>query len=74
MLSSESNVPLCLVAAEDPAERLNLANQPEYRERLVALLERLKFYTRSLVPAQSQKRLEAADPRYWNGSWTPGWC
>ena len=59
---------------DDPAERLNLANQPEYRERLLSMLDRLKFYMQSLVPSQFQKQLEAADPRFWNGTLTTGWC
>ncbi|XP_076450565.1 arylsulfatase I-like [Babylonia areolata] len=57
---------------EDPTERQDLAQkEPKVLETLKRRLQQWKM---SLVPAQNPKDDPKANPAYYGGDWSPGWC
>ncbi|XP_061181266.1 arylsulfatase I-like [Saccostrea echinata] len=57
---------------DDPSERKNIAG---YKPMLVLKMKkRLERYQRKAVPQQTKKKDPRADPKRYNGVWTPGWC
>ena len=56
----------------DPIESRNLASQ---KQGLVRRLSRkLQMYRRGLVPSSNAPPLRNAHPRFFNNTWSPGFC
>ncbi|KAK3596805.1 hypothetical protein CHS0354_036645 [Potamilus streckersoni] len=56
----------------DPTEHFDISEK--YPDVLEKLKQRLAEYKKSLVPAFSPPPDPKANPKYYNGTWSPGWC
>lgn len=56
----------------DPTEHYNLAQ--EMPAKVKELQARLDFYKKSAIPAKNPGPVRAANPKYFGGAWSPGWC
>ena len=56
----------------DPIESRNLASQKQWLVR--RLSRKLRMYRRGLVPSSNAPPLRNAHPRFFNNTWSPGFC
>ncbi|XP_046368922.2 arylsulfatase B-like [Haliotis rufescens] len=56
----------------DPTEHFDLS--ATYPELVDMMKKRLENWKKSRVPAQSNAGVPAANPEYYGGVWSPGWC
>ncbi|KAL5004414.1 hypothetical protein ScPMuIL_017870 [Solemya velum] len=57
---------------DDPTEHFNLASAlPDVVEKLLA---RMMYYHKQMVPAKYPAVSPSSDPKYFNNTWSPGWC
>ena len=56
----------------DPIESRNLASQKQWLVR--RLSRKLRMYGRGLVPSSNAPPLRNAHPRFFNNTWSPGFC
>ncbi|KAK3596801.1 hypothetical protein CHS0354_036640 [Potamilus streckersoni] len=58
--------------SNDPTEHFDISKK--YPEVLKQMIERLSVYKKSLVPANYPPPDPKSNPKYYNGTWSPGWC
>ncbi|KAL3843147.1 hypothetical protein ACJMK2_021099 [Sinanodonta woodiana] len=56
----------------DPTEHFDISEK--YPDVVDRLKKRLEEYKKSLVPAHVPPPDPKANPKYYNGTWSPGWC
>ncbi|XP_074649767.1 arylsulfatase B-like [Tubulanus polymorphus] len=56
----------------DPTEHFDVSKT--YPEVTAALVERFKKYLETLIPGHPHAEAERANPKYYGGFWSPGWC
>ncbi|XP_048255353.1 arylsulfatase J-like [Haliotis rufescens] len=56
----------------DPTEHFDLS--ATYPELVDMMKKRLENWKKSRVPAQNNASIPAANPKYYGGVWSPGWC
>ena len=62
---------LCVFTA-DPFERTNIA---EENPNIVAeLKDKLDTYQKTMIPPNVLPETEKGNPKYFNGTYSPGWC
>ncbi|KAK3596803.1 hypothetical protein CHS0354_036643 [Potamilus streckersoni] len=69
--SAELKYRLFLIT-EDPTEHFDIAEK--YPVIVESLKQRLAEYKKSLVPANYPPPDPKSNPKYYNGTWSPGWC
>ncbi|KAL3843148.1 hypothetical protein ACJMK2_021100 [Sinanodonta woodiana] len=57
---------------DDPTEHFDIADK--YPDVVEKMKQRLAEYKKSLVPANYPPPDPKSDPKYYNGTWSPGWC
>jgi arylsulfatase A-like enzyme len=58
--------------ANDPTEHNDISNL--FPDVVDVLYDRLKQYIKTLVPSRYPPETARADPKYFNYTWSPGWC
>ncbi|KAK3596802.1 hypothetical protein CHS0354_036641 [Potamilus streckersoni] len=56
----------------DPTEHFDISKK--YPKVLQQMTQRLAEYKKSLVPANYPPPDPKSNPKYYNGTWSPGWC
>ncbi|KAK3101824.1 hypothetical protein FSP39_006605 [Pinctada imbricata] len=70
----ETRFPMYLLynIKDDPGERRNIAG---YKPMMVYKMKaRMDRYMRFAMDRQSKTKIKKADPKYYNNTWSPGWC
>jgi hypothetical protein len=63
---------ICLYFSADPSEKRNLAG---YKPVMVQKMKkRLERFQKKAKAQQSKRNVKDANPKRYNGVWTPGWC
>lgn len=57
---------------DDPTEHHNIAN--ENVDIVKAMLKRLAEYKETMIPPNIGDDSEKGNPKYFNGTFAPGWC
>ncbi|KAL3843144.1 hypothetical protein ACJMK2_021096 [Sinanodonta woodiana] len=71
IISSEPQYQLFDIA-NDPTEHFDISKK--YPEVVNQMKQRLSEYKKSLVPANYPPPDPKSNPKYHNGTWSPGWC
>jgi arylsulfatase B len=61
-----------LLYTVDPTEHHNIADQ--FPDVVKKMRMRLNEYKATLVPAWDVSADPKSNPKYYNGTWSPGWC
>lgn len=67
---------------KDPEERHDISKDPAMKDNILSMLKSLSGYVKSAVPPQNVdasvpeiiQDTDAANPRRFEGVWSPGWC
>ena len=57
---------------DDPTEHHNIAK--EIVDIVRAMLRRLEEYRETMIPPNIGDDVEQGNPKYFNGTFAPGWC